>query len=131
MAARNLAPLRALDRDVTLIFGGGTGAGNANLTSIRGPGITSITKTGGAGSGTYTVTLTDKWSSILYVAPQVIDAGTADDWLVNVLAISASAKTISIAVYKGGAAADLTTSQQLRLMVAVGNTAQPAGATRP
>lgn len=128
MAARNLAPLRALDRDVTLIFSGCTGNATSQPTSVRGPGVTSIVR---SGVGVLTVTLTDKWNNILFVTGSVIDAGTVDDWEITITAISASSKTVALQVFKGGAAADLPTTAQLRLMIAVGNTTQPAGGTRP
>jgi hypothetical protein len=126
MAAHNWAPLRALDRESVILFGGGTGAGAADLTAIKGIGVTSITRTG---AGLYTITLKDKYNSFLYLGGQVIDPTAPDDWEVNVVseAVLAS-KTIAIAVYKGGVAADLTADEKLKLFIALSNTAQsPTG----
>lgn len=121
MAARNFAPVRALDRDVILLFGGGTGAGAAALTAILGAGVASVAETA---TGKYTITFRDKFNALLYFQGVVIDPGTPDDWEVVVESYSLSSKTISIVVFKGGTAADLTTDEKLKFMAVFSNTAQ-------
>lgn len=123
MAARNLCEIESLDRGVVFIFGGGTGAGAANLTAIKGAGVTSVAETA---TGKYTITLTDKWNSLMFFSGVVIDATTVDDWEVTVEAESvATNKTIGILVTKSGTATDLTTDEKLKFMVVVSNTSQP------
>lgn len=124
MASRNFAPLRALDREVVKVFGGGTGAANADLTAIKGAGVTSITY--GASSGRYVINLADKFASLLMASFLVIDATTPDDWEVVVVSESvASDKTVSIAVFKGGTLTDLTTDEKLKFELTLSNTNQP------
>lgn len=123
MAARIKSAAKAIDRDVCLIFGGGTGAATSNLTSVVGAGITSITRTG---VGLHTITLSDKWKNLLYVDGTVIDATTPDDWeFVVVSEAVATSKTIAIALFKGGTAADLSTDEKIKIMIALSDTAQP------
>jgi hypothetical protein len=123
MAARNLCEPATLDRGVVLVFGGGTGAGNADLTAIKGAGITSIVD---GGTGEYDILLADKWNSLLFFSATVISTDTADDWEVLVRAETVSTtKLISITVFKGGTAADLTTTEKLKFMIALSNTSQP------
>lgn len=131
MAARNLArTVASLDRDVVILCGGGTGAGGANLTDIRGPGIASVVH---SATGTYTVNLTDAWQNILFVTGEVMDSAisASDDWKVNITGKSASAKTINITVTKNGTDTNLTTDEKLMLLIIVNNSNVPVGATRP
>ena len=132
MAARNKARPYTLDRDITTLYGGGTGAGdNTDMTSIVGAGISSIEAA--AANGKYTITLTDKWSKLLNATFMVIDSsGTDQTWDVIVLAESvASAKTISIQTRLVAAsgptvtATGLTTGQKLKITLALCDTAQP------
>lgn len=123
MASRNLTHPWTLDRGVCHLYASGVGAGAANLTSIKGAGISSIAETD---TGLYTVTLTDKWNSFMFMGGQVIDPTGTDDWAVQVVSESvASAKTISIAVFKGGTLADLTTDETLKLHIVLNNTSAP------
>ena len=124
MAARNLTEPRCLDREVVLVFGGGTGAAASALTSVLGAGVSSVTYA--SATGKYVINLADKWAKLLYAGFTVIDATTEDDWEVVVTAESvASAKTINITCFKGGTATDLTTDEKLKFMLALSNTQQP------
>ncbi len=124
MAARNLSFLKCLDREAVVLFGGGTGAGDADLTAIVGAGVSSIPDT--ATTGELVITLTDKWANLLFFSGTVIDPGTPDDWEVVVLSEDvASAKTITIKCFKGGTAADLSTDEKLKFMAILSNTKQP------
>jgi hypothetical protein len=134
MASRNLInKISSLDRDMVVLTGGATGGGNdTNMTAVTGPGFASVAQVGASDSGTYTVTLTDVWQNILAVIPTIVDGNaTPRPWSVVVTSKSASAKTIGIATFLDGVAADLETDCKLSLVVIVGNTNQPAGATRP
>ena len=125
MAARNFAPLRALDREVVKVFGGGTGGGAAaNMSAIKGAGVSSIAYN--AATGKYRITLADKFNSLLMASFLVIDpAAGIDDWEVVIEAEDvASAKTIDIAVFKGGALADMATTEKLKFELSLSNTAQ-------
>lgn len=126
MAARNLSQPRTLAREVVMLFGGGTGAGTSALTSVVGAGIASITRTG---VGLHTVTLSDKWNKLLHFSFEIMDPTTVDDWDVRVLAETVSTnKTITIAVFKAGTAADLSTDEKLKFMLVLLNSAQPPSA---
>lgn len=125
MAARNFAPIRCMQRDHVILFAGGTGAGAADLTAIVGKaglkqsGTDQINQTG---TGLYTVTLADKYNSLAFFSAIVIDATTPDDWAVQVVSEDVDgAKTIDIAVFKGGALTDLTTDEKIRMMIVLKN----------
>lgn len=125
MAARNFAPIRCMQRDAVILFGGGTGAGAADLTGIVGKaglkqsGSDQINQTG---TGLYQITLADKYHDLLFFSAMVIDATTPDDWEVVVVSEDVDgAKTIDIAVFKGGSLADLTTDEKLRFMAVLKN----------
>lgn len=134
MASRATAKnVGSLDREVVILTGGATGGGDdTNMTSVTGPGFASVAQVGASDSGTYTVTLTDVWSNILSVIPVIVDANaTPRAWSAVVTSKSASAKTIGIAIFLGGTAADLPTDCKLSLTVLVNNSSQAVGATRP
>ena len=126
MAARNFAPLRCLQRDAVLVFGGGTGAAVDPLTAIVGKtGFAATAPFDQTGTGLYTVTLRDKYASLLYFDGIVIDATTPGAWAVVVVSETvATDGKINIAIFKGGALTDLTTDEKLRVMVALSNTSQ-------
>ena len=124
MGARSLNRVQfTLERDVVRIFGRGTGAAAADLTGVKGAGLgaaaTAINQTG---TGLYTISLADKWPGLLMFKAAVIDATTPDDWEVVLVAESvASAKTIDIAVFKGGTLTDLTTDEKLLFEIVLSN----------
>lgn len=123
MAMRSFSPIRAIQREAVVIFGGGTGAGASDLTSAAGPGVASIAYN--SATGKVKVTLASKFNSLLFVSGTVIDATTPDDWEVVVESESvASAGTISLCLFKGGTLTDLTTDEKLRLMIVVSNTSR-------
>ena len=112
--------------DVVRLFGRGTGASTSALTSVKGKGIASIARTG---VGAHTITLSDRWEGFLMFSACVIDPGSTDDWEVTVVEeLVASSKTVKIAVFKGGTAADLTTGEKILFEIVVSRTDQlPAG----
>jgi hypothetical protein len=123
MAARNFTEGQFLQRGVVQIVGGGTGAGNADLTAVYGAGVSSIPD---GGTGEYTITLADKYASFLHGTFQVIDATTPDDWAVVMTAEAvATDKTVSITVFKAGTATDLTTDEKLTFCLYLSNTNVP------
>lgn len=112
--------------DVVRLFGRGTGASTSALTSVKGKGIASIARTG---VGAHTITLTDKWDGFLMFSAAVIDATSADDWNVTLVEeLVNTSKTVKIAIFKGGTAADLTTDEKILFEIVVSRTSQkPAG----
>lgn len=123
MSARNLKRnISHFTPEPIVIFGKGTGAGAANLTALVAAGITSIAQTA---TGRYTVTLEDKYNSLLWCAGQVIDATTPDDWQTNVISEDvAGTKTILLIVTKSGTETNLTTDEKLMLHIIVSNTSR-------
>jgi hypothetical protein len=124
MAARNLKKQFAhFYPDIVAIFGKATGAGAANLTALTGPGIASVAYN--AATGKLKVTLEDKWAALLYADATIIDPTGVDDWeFVVESELVATSKTIDIAVFKGGALADLTTDEKIMLHIVVTNSAR-------
>ena len=124
MAARNFSNTTySLQRDVVNLFLKGVGAGAADLTGVlTSTGIKSVHETG---TGAYDITLTDKYNSLLMASFNVIDAGTIDDWEVVLATDLTNSNVISIQVFKGGTATDLTTSQTLIGKISLSNTQRP------
>lgn len=125
MSARNLKRnLSHFHPEPILLFGKAVGAGAANLTGLVGPGIASINYN--AATGKVKITLEDKYNSLLWCDGVVMDATTPDDWEVVIEAETvASTKTITLAIFKGGALTDLTTDETLFLQIFVSNSSRP------
>lgn len=124
MAARNKARPYTLDRDITTLYGKGTGAAAADLTSVGGIGIASVAYA--ASTGVYTLTLSDKWAKLLNWHFQVLDATSAAVWAVTVSAETVSStKTITLNVFKAGTLANLSTDEILKFSLDLCDTAQP------
>jgi len=109
-----------LERGLVTLYLKGPGNGTGNITLTRGLGAsTTVVRNS---TGTYTITLSDKYAALLCVSGCVIDATTPDDWEVIVAAETVSTnKTIQIGVYKGGAAADLSSDEQIMLQIVLSN----------
>lgn len=125
MGARSLNRVQfTMERNVLRLFGRGTGAATSNLTGVKGAGVTSIVRTG---VGSHTITLADKWPGLLMFSASILDANaTPDDWEVTVVEeLVATSKTIKIAIFKGGAATDLTTDRKLLFEAVLSNNTTP------
>lgn len=108
---------------VVTLYGRGTGAGTSTLTGVKGP--WTITRTG---TGAYTITLNRKFAGLLDFNGTVIDVTTPDDWEVFLAGDLASNNAVSFLVFKGGAAADLSTDEKILLRVVLQDTTvKPAG----
>lgn len=101
-----------LEPAVIHLWARGTGAAAANLTSVKGKGIASITRTD---VGAHTITLNDKYKGVLMLTAQIIDVTAPDDWEVVMTTDLTNSKTIGIQIFKGGAATDLTTDEKILL----------------
>lgn len=124
MAAHNLAPVRALDRELVILSCKGTGAGANPLTALSArAGVTSIVHKGSTGK--YTVTLDAKYQELRACHGSVIDPTAVDDWVVVVeVGLTANTATFDIAVFKGGALTDLTSDEILMLTVILKNSSR-------
>lgn len=106
-----------------IIYASGTGAGAANLTSVKG--VASIAETA---TGKYTVTLNHKVKQLLWVQGVVVDPTSVDDWEVSVETDLTTNNAFGIFVTKSGTAADLTTDEKLLLVIHVQDSSTlPAG----
>lgn len=123
MAVHNFAPVRALQREVVELYLKCTGAGgtsNPTIDTGAGKGVTSIIYN--SATGKYKVTLDQKYAGLLFVSGTVIEPSSVDDWEVVVEAETvATTKTISLAVFKGGTLAALTTGEKLLLEIVLKN----------
>ena len=121
MAARNFGQeISVAQPGIVELFAKGPGNAAADITLTHGLGM-SPTLTYAA-TGKYTVTLSNKYATLLHVVGTVQDATTEDDWEVVVVAEDvASAKTIQIACFKGGAATALTSDEKLMLRITLIN----------
>lgn len=112
--------------DVVRLFGRGTGANTSALTEVKGKGIASIARTG---AGAHTITLSQKWQGFLMFSAAVLSSAAADDYEVTLVEeLVATSKTVKIAIFKGGTAADLQTTDKLLFEMVLSKTKQaPAG----
>lgn len=73
MASRNYAPIRALARGQVIIDGSVLGAGAADPTSLRGNGITSVTR---VAAGRYNINFTGRFERMLEFSASVLPGTT-------------------------------------------------------
>lgn len=122
MAARNYTDRRySLERDVVEIFLRGTGAATSSLTSVKGKGVASITRTG---VGAHTITLSDNYGGMLMFQAAVIDPTSPAVWTV-ICNQDLSSKTVKITIFNAaGSAADLSTDEKLLVKMTFSNSSQ-------
>lgn len=102
MAARNLAPVRTLVRELIPVAGSFAPNGSSALvaTGTKGLGFTvAYTST-----GLYTITFSDKYADLVSMQAQ-LQLTTGDDKFVQIGAVDLSAKTIQIRVWDASSAA--------------------------
>jgi len=122
MGMRTLYQPKCFQPELVQICGKATGAAGTTFTSKVAPGIASVVD---GTSGVITVTLEDKWDTLMFASAQVIDANSPDDWEVVLTAEDvAGAKTLTFTAFKGGAATSLSTDEKLMLNILVRNTAR-------
>lgn len=123
MAARALGPgAKAFQRGLAEILIKATGASTSDVTKTYSLGVATIARTN---TGTHTITLSDKWKALVGFSACIEDATTPDDWEVQVVSEDvASAKTINIAIFKGGTAADITTDEKIYINLKLLNSSQ-------
>lgn len=122
MAARNTTHMAGtLQRGLVKLFLKSVGNTTSNMTTTYGLGMsTTITRNS---AGTYGITLRDKYAALIHASFNVIDAGTVDDWTINVVSEAvASTKIIVITVFKDGTAADLPATATLTGEITLSNT---------
>lgn len=122
MAARNTSHNAGmLQRGIVELFLKSVGNTTSNMTTTYGLGMsTTITRNS---AGTYGITLSDNYAAFIGANFNVIDAGTVDDWTVNIVSEAvATTKIIVITVFKGGTAADLPATATLTGRITLSNT---------
>lgn len=132
MAARNTTDnLAMMNRGDVLLSGSCVGAGTSSPTSVKGNGITSITR---SSSGKYVITLADKYAALRAWSFGVIDSTAARHYEITISAETvASTKTITIEVFGAAttvapARSDLATTDTLKFTLLLSNSANiPAG----
>lgn len=102
---------------VVKVFARGTGAGAADLTSVKG--VTLIDQTG---TGLYTITLKRKFKGLLMLVGNVIDLTGSDDWEVTLASDLTSGNQVSVVISKSGTAANLTSDEKLLLEISLEDT---------
>lgn len=116
-----ISELYSAEPDVVSVYVRCTGAGTSNPTALTAKGVSSVTR---SNLGKLTIVLSDKYQRLLAVAPIVIDPNTPDDWEVTVESDLATNNTIILGVWKGGAAADLSTDEKLLVRLDLARSAQ-------
>lgn len=131
MAARNFTnESYALQRDVVRLYCKATCTApsgtdtKATLAQNAGGGVASVVQAE-TGAGVITITLANKYTQFLGLRVTPVDAGTVDDWEFIPTAVDvASAKTITLAAFKGGTAADVPNTCPLYLEIVLTNTSR-------
>jgi len=115
MAARNLAPVRALIRELIPVTGSfaPNNTGTVAATSRTGLGW-SVARTS---AGLFSVTFTDKYSGGLVAAVAQLQLATADDKFVQIGTWTASTRVLQIRVWdvSGAAVADVAANANNRI----------------
>lgn len=125
MAARNLTHSQVLERGVVTLFGGATGAGDANMTAVKGAGITSVAYA--AAAGKFTITLDDKWAAFLGINCSVLDTNNTDSWSFNIVSETvASTKTVVVQFLLNDVETSPTSGEKVFFQIHLLNTGQPS-----
>ena len=122
MANRTFHPVQSLDREVKLLFGYVLFGASGAVTSVDALGFT-VTKVA-ATTGRYTITLSDKYSSLLGIHFALYNAGTAkgEQWEVRTLLTGGNTITVEH-VNDAGAAADVASGDGTFFTLVLRNTA--------
>jgi len=119
MANRNFKRCQTLNHEVKLICGRFDDAD----TSIKGLGWSAAN----TGTGTYTITLEDKYSHLISFTANVQSTSGTDDYSVTIVGEDVDgAKTIDIEVHVAAVLTDLGTGDQIHFMAALQNSSLPA-----
>lgn len=122
MANRTFHPLQSLDREVKMLFGyvTFTTSGAINTSDCNGFAVTKVAAT----TGRYLVTLSDKYSSLLFWDARVMNAGTAKGEQWEAREVLQSGQTITLEyVSDAGSAADVASGDATWFCFAVRNSA--------
>ena len=118
MASRNYSNAQALNRLVKLIAGRFDDAD----TVVAGMGFTAAN----TGTGTYTITLDDKYPYLLSCVCQVQSASGTDDYNITIVSEDvAGAKTIDLEVTVAGSLTDLGAGDQVHFLAVLQNSSLP------
>ena len=119
MASRNFKRTQALNNEVKLICGRFDDAD----ASIKGLGWSAAN----TGTGTYTITLEDKYPHLLSFTATVQSTSGTDDYCVTVVGEDVDgAKTINLELAVAGTLTDLGSGDQIHFMAALQNSSLPA-----
>lgn len=123
MAARNLSESQVLERGVVTLYGRATGAGDANMTSPLGAGVTSVTYN--AAAGKFIITLDDKWIAFLGADISVLDTNNTDGWTWNIVSEDvASAKTVTVQFFLNDVQTSPTSGEKVFFRIHLLNSGQ-------
>lgn len=112
MAARNLAPVRSLNRETVRIEGSFAPNGTSAVSASSRQGLGwSVVR---SGVGVFTVTFTDKFASVIKASANLQLAASADS-AAQVGTIDLSAKTMVIRVITAGSDADIAADANNRI----------------
>jgi hypothetical protein len=120
MANRLFKEMQSLDSEVKVLYGAVTFGASGAVSSVSANGFT-VTKP--AGTGLYTVTLDDKYSSLLGVDATLFNAGTAANSAIQLSSDFASSNTFQFQFLTAGAAANALTGQRLYVTIHLRNSA--------
>lgn len=119
MANRNFSRIQGLNKEVKIIAGRFNDAG----VSVAGLGFSGAN----TGTGTYTITLEDKYNALLSVQCQVHSTSGTDDFSVTVVGEDVNgAKTIDVEVHVAGTLTDLGSGDELHFIAALQNSSTPS-----
>lgn len=116
MAARNYSPLRALNRETVLMEGSFAPNGSSALDAASRSGLGfSVAR---SGVGTFLVTFSDKFASVIKATAHLQLAASADS-MAQVGTIDLAAKTMVISVLTAGSPADIAADANNRINFSV------------
>lgn len=119
MASRNFRRVQALNNEVKIIAGQFDDAD----TTVAGLGFSAAN----TGTGTYTITLEDKYNALLSAVCQVQSTSGTDDYKVTVVGSDVSgAKTVDVEVEVAGVLTNLGSGDKLHFALFLQNSATPS-----
>ena len=117
MAARYMNTVRSIRKEVVLQFGSVTFGSSGAISSYATGTNFTLTRTG---TGAYTMTLTDKFHSLLSITGTVVNSSAEDGHWQRTAAMSGG-NTITLLHVAGGAAADPASGTSVDFFIALKN----------
>jgi len=114
--------VKSMDRAPIQLYGVVTFGGSGAVASVDAHGFT-VTKP--SGTGLYTITLADKYASLLGLHVELYNGGTAADVKAQIASNFTTQNAVSFQIVGGTAAANATSGHKAYITITLSNTSVP------